>query len=518
VTAPPRVSVVLRTFDHEPFIAQAIESVLIQQAEFPFELIVGEDCSSDGTREIVRGYAERHPELITAVLPERNVGHGEIFRRALEATAGEFIAYLDGDDYWTSPAKLARQVEYLDRNPDCANCFHDVSLVYDRAGMPSGAVSPGFGDGQFSLEQIVMECFVPAPAMMFRRRVAEGLRPWIFDSAWIDWLIHIRSAELGPIGYLPEPLAAYRVHEGGMFSAMDRVSQLEEDIEFYARLLPELPKQGKLIQRCLSYRRAQLAIERLDVSLEACVVLVDPRRELRPYFNGRHARNLPRREGGEVTELEAIREAARELPPAVRDYGAYAQAPQGHAGCYVVVPSGSAEWLREHSHLRAYLEREGRVAWEDEGGVVHELEPRTEQGAQRGSRGARKVEVKMLRGAREAPACFLEAPASGALLPVHAVTVTGWVVGAQGRALSIEFELGGQVIWRAPVHLERADVASAFPGLDVGRPGFQTTLNVGEVPDGELVEAFALFADGSRLALAELRPLAPGEAEPRASR
>ncbi len=509
-----KVSVVLRTFNHEAFIAQAIESVLIQRAQFPFHLVIGEDCSTDRTREIVSAYAERYPELITAILPERNLGHGEIFRRALEAATGELIAYLDGDDYWTSPAKLARQVDYLERNPGCASCFHDVSLVYDRAGIPSGATSPGFGEGQFGLEQIVMECFVPAPAMMFRRGVARGLRPWVFDSAWIDWLIHIRSAELGSIGYLPEPLAAYRVHQGGMFSAMDRISQLEEDVDFYERLLPELPRQGKLIQRCLSYRHAQLAIEELDISLEACVVLVDPRRELRPYFNGRHARNLPRREGSEVTELEAIREAARELPPAVRDYGAYAQAPQGHAGCYVVVPSGSAEWLAGCAQLRFYLEREGRVVWEGEGGAIHELEPRTEQGVLLGSRGARKVEVNMLETARGTPACFLEAPDSGALLPAHAVTVAGWVVGTESPAVSIEFELDGGVIWRAPVHLERDDVASAFPHLAVGRPGFQTTLNTREVPVGEVVTASAIFADGTRLALAELRPRVPGEGEP----
>ena len=76
------------------------------------------------------------------MLPERNLGHGEIFRQALAATRGTLIAYLDGDDYWTSPAKLARQVEFLERNPDCANCFHDVSLIYDEAGMPSGTISP----------------------------------------------------------------------------------------------------------------------------------------------------------------------------------------------------------------------------------------------------------------------------------------------------------------------------------------------------------------------------------------
>lgn len=512
-----KVSVVLRTYDHEPFVAQAIESVLVQRAEFPFELVIGEDCSTDGTREIVRGYAERHPDLITAVLPERNLGHGEIFRRALAATSGEYIAYLDGDDYWTSAAKLARQAEFLDRNPECASCFHDVSLIYDRAGMPSGAVTPGFGDARFTLEQIVMECFVPAPSMMFRGAVAAGLRPWVFDSVWIDWMIHIRAAESGPIGYLPEPLAAYRVHQGGMFTAMDRLSQLEQDVDFYARLLPELPRQGELIRRCQEYRQAQLAIERLGVPFEACVVLVDPRRELRPYFNGRHARNLPRRDGVEVTELEAIREAARELSPAVRDYGTYAQAPQGGAGCYVVVPAAAGEWLEGRSHLRAYLEREGKVAWADEWAVVHELEPRTEQGASAGPRGTRRVEVEMLQAARGVPACFLDAPAPEALLPAHAVTVAGWVVGATGPADSIEFELGGEVIWRAPVQLERPDVVAAFPRLAVGRPGFQTTLNTRQVPTGGVVTAFAVFADGPRLPLAELRPRDPGEDEPAAT-
>jgi hypothetical protein len=509
----PLVSVVLRTYEHEPFVAQAIESVLLQRTDFPFELVIGEDCSSDRTRAIVSEYAGREPERIRTVLPERNVGHGEILRRALAATSGDLIAYLDGDDYWTSPAKLARQVAYLERNPACASCFHDVSLVYDRAGIPSGALSPRFGEGQFGIERIVMECFVPAPAMMFRREVAQRLRPWVFESAWIDWLIHIRAAELGPIGYLPEPLAAYRVHKGGMFSALDRVAQLQEDVAFYERLLPELPRQGALIERCLAYRRAQLAIERLGVPFEACVVLVDPRRELRPYFNGRHARNLPRREGAEVTELEAIREAARELPPAVRDYGTHFHGPESEAGCCVVVPRGSAQWLRERPDFGAYLEREGTLAWEDEWASVHELRPLTEAGLQRGSRGARRVEVKMLLAASELPACFLEAPASGALLPAHAVAVAGWAVGPNGAPDAIEFELGGETVWRAPVHLARPDVAGAFPGLDIGEPGFQTTVNVREVADDGVLTAVAVFAGGERAALAELRLTTPAAAD-----
>lgn len=506
----PTVSVVLRTFDHEPFVAQAIESVLIQRAGFPFELVIAEDCSTDGTRAIVRDYAERHPQLIEAVLPERNVGHGEIFRLALERARAPFVAYLDGDDYWTSTTKLSLQVDFLERHRECASCFHDVSLIYDEAGLPSGTVSPRLGEGMFTLEQILMECFVPAPSMMFRREIGNELPRWVFESAWIDWLIHIEAAQRGPLGYLPEALAVYRVHQGGMFSALDRITQLEEDVRFYARLLSELPRQRELIERCLAFRHAQLAIERLDVPFDSCVVLVDPRRELRPYFNGRHARNLPRRTGLEVTELEAIRDAACELPPAIGDYGTQIRVSAGSRSCYVVVPRGSAGWLEERPQLASYLGLHAEVVWEDDWAAVYELGQPADRGGEKGSRGDRRVDLKMLETPSGLPAAHLDAPASGDLQPAHAVAVVGWAVAAVGPAVAIEFELDGEVFWRAPVNRERPDVAAAFPEVENGHFGFQTTLNAQEIPVESPATAVAVFVDGSRSPFAELRFAAGG--------
>jgi hypothetical protein len=305
MTGRPMVSVAMRTFQHAHFVAQAIESVLIQEAPFEVEIVIGEDCSEDGTREIVERYADRFPDRIRALLPPENLGHGEILRQVLEATRGRYVAYLDGDDYWTSPRKLQRQVECLEAQEESSSCFHDASLV-NGAGIPSGLTTPSLADPSFGLEDILVECFVPSPTVMFRREILAVLPDWAFESAWIDWLIHIRSAQRGPIAYIPEPLAAYRVHDGGMFSSLDRISQIEEDLRFYGQLLPEMPGQAGQIERCMRYRAAQGAIERLGVPFSACVVLVDPQRGLKPYFNGRHARNLPRRDGREVTELEAI--------------------------------------------------------------------------------------------------------------------------------------------------------------------------------------------------------------------
>jgi glycosyltransferase involved in cell wall biosynthesis len=514
----PTVSVILRTFGHAPFVAQAIESVLIQEAPFRFELVIGEDCSTDGTREIVAAYARRYPDVIRAVLPERNIGHGAIFERALEATRGAFIAYLDGDDYWTSPTKLRRQVEFLEANPDCPSCFHDVSLVYGERGIPSGSINPGLSEDRFALEDILWDCFIPAPAVMFRRAVAERLPDWAFDVVWIDWLIHICAATLGPIGYIPATLAAYRVHRGGMFSALDRISQVEEDFPFYERLVEDLPEQRERIDRCVAYRHGQIAIERLGVPFDACVVSIDPRREMKPYFNGRHARSLPRLDTRAVTELEAIRVAAATLSTANRDYDSPVQAADRQGHCYVVVPAAAAAWMDAHQQLVEYLGEHGRVAWSDEWCVIHELAQAEGDDAEWHSSSPHRVDVSVHRPLPEGlVGAFLEAPDSGSLLPAHAIAVCGWVLGRESRALAVEFEAGSALLWRSPVNIERPDVLEAFSEQAVATAGFQTTLNVLETSGEAAVELLAVLEDGSRLPFATLTCARPTSEAPAGS-
>lgn len=503
-SAAPLVSVAMRTYEHGPYVSQAIESVLIQDAPFEFELVIGEDCSADATREIVERYAERFPERVRAVLPAANVGHGEILRRVLDATRGRFVAYLDGDDYWTSATKLRRQVAYLESHEECASCFHDASLIYDAAGTPSGVTTPSLAEASFALEDILTECFVPSPAMMFRREIVAELPGWAFESAWIDWLIHIRCAERGPLGYIPQPLAAYRVHEGGMFSALDRISQIEEDLRFYEQLRPELPEQDGLIGRCIELRGAQLAIERLGVPFRACVVLVDPRREMKPYFNGRHSRNLPRRDGREVTELETIRRFAADLAPAQPDYQVGTEA-AGEGGCFVAVPAGAREWLRGRDGLCEFLEREAGKVWDDAAATVYEL-PLHADGDRVALRPTRRVEIlREERLPEELVGANLEAPAAGAALPAHAVTTIGWVLGRDEPVEAVELWVGEERLWRAPVDQPRPDIERGFPDREVGTPGFRTTVNAQQLPPGARAEVVAVLPGARRLRFAELR-------------
>ena len=120
----PLLSIVTITYNHEPFIAKTIEGVLMQQVKFPIELIIAEDCSTDGTRAICQRYAEEYPDLIRLITSESNVGAIPNERRAMLAARGKYIAFCEGDDYWTDPLKLQKQVDFLESHPDYSVTFH----------------------------------------------------------------------------------------------------------------------------------------------------------------------------------------------------------------------------------------------------------------------------------------------------------------------------------------------------------------------------------------------------------
>ncbi len=124
----PLVSVDMITYNHAPYIAQAIEGVLQQKTNFPFELVIGEDCSTDGTREIVIEYKKKYPDIIRPVMSDKNVGAKENSYRTMKACNGKYIAYCEGDDYWHRPDKLQKQVDYMESHPECGMVYSD----YDR--------------------------------------------------------------------------------------------------------------------------------------------------------------------------------------------------------------------------------------------------------------------------------------------------------------------------------------------------------------------------------------------------
>lgn len=127
------VSVIMLTYNHEQYIKQAIDSVLMQKTSFQYEIIIGDDCSSDATVEILKEYAQKHPDVIKLILRTENLGVTKNIYDLCMKCKGKYIAFLEGDDYWTDFGKLEEQVSFLENHPGYSGVAHDFEMV-DNAG------------------------------------------------------------------------------------------------------------------------------------------------------------------------------------------------------------------------------------------------------------------------------------------------------------------------------------------------------------------------------------------------
>lgn len=129
----PKLSVVFITYNHEPYLRQSLDGIFMQETDFEFEVVVGEDCSTDNTREILKEYNERYPGKMKLLFREKNLGRPtlNVYETAMEAK-GEYLAFLEGDDYWTDPRKLQKQVDYLETHPDYVGTTCTFSLIGEK--------------------------------------------------------------------------------------------------------------------------------------------------------------------------------------------------------------------------------------------------------------------------------------------------------------------------------------------------------------------------------------------------
>ena len=229
----PQVSISLLAYNHEEFIAEAIESVVLQKVNFAYEIIIGEDCSLDSTREIVLHYQRKYPDKIRVFLskkPLNNRQSGRLnFIRNLKACRGEYVALLDGDDYWTSPHKLQKQVDYLDSDPRCAICFHDVFRLHENGSLQPWGL-PSVQKERYILEDLLEGNFIPTCSTMFRNKLFDEFPEWYYETAMGDWPLHILNAHYGDIGFIDEVMGVHRIHSGGMWSSKNTVNLLHKSI------------------------------------------------------------------------------------------------------------------------------------------------------------------------------------------------------------------------------------------------------------------------------------------------
>jgi glycosyltransferase involved in cell wall biosynthesis len=210
----PKVSVVSITYNHEAYIRDALEGFIAQKTGFPVEVIVADDASTDATPAIVQDYASRYPHLFRPILRSENVGIHANLTGALSAARGEYLALCEGDDYWTYPLKLAKQVAYLDRHPKTAVCFHPVRIIWED-GRKDSKFPPVYTRGNLSVETLILMNFIQTNSVVYRRLPRYDDIP--ADIMPLDWYLNVRHAAYGDVAMLPETMAVYRRHSQGVW-------------------------------------------------------------------------------------------------------------------------------------------------------------------------------------------------------------------------------------------------------------------------------------------------------------
>lgn len=269
------VSVCCITYNHKRFIAQAIESFMMQKTNFKFEVVVGDDCSNDGAREELKLLKEKYPAKITLVSSPRNMGAHHNMMNALTKCKGKYIALCEGDDYWTDAYKLQKQVDFLEKNPEYIICCHysrvideDNNTLYVNNN-PQPLVHTYHdllaGKQEETKTATMLYQNVPEVHQLF-------IKPWFLKCYAGDKLFKLFATHNTgrKIHVLPEVMSCYRNHTGGIWSMINAEIRMERMISDFNLIIkhftyPATQKKKLLLlylKRYLLFELAQFKIRK----------------------------------------------------------------------------------------------------------------------------------------------------------------------------------------------------------------------------------------------------------------
>jgi len=209
------VSIFLLTYNQEQFIAQTINSILMQKTNFNFQIVIGEDCSADATRSICKTFAEKYSNKIK-LLPalEKNIGLIANYMRTIKACEGKYIAICDGDDYWIDENKLQKQVSFLEDNPNYSIVYSKLKKLFPDGTFKESIQRKLKQAGDF--DDLVFENVIPSVTVLFRNRQNISAVPtWITNFPYGDWPTYLWILkDGGKIYFMDEITAVYRMHIG----------------------------------------------------------------------------------------------------------------------------------------------------------------------------------------------------------------------------------------------------------------------------------------------------------------
>ena len=218
----PKVSVCVVTYNQEKYIRQCLQSIVDLETDFDFEVIVGEDCSTDGTRSVIRAFVVKYPNIVNPIFRDTNIGAMNNFADILSVANGNYIALCEGDDYWTDPYKLQKQVDFLEGNPDCSLCFHATEYVHNDSRKnfihrPKNIPK----NSKFEIKHAILGGggFMATNSMVFLREHLNNRPEWMNKAPVGDGPLMLLLASKGKIGYIDQVMSVYRIMTGNSWSS-----------------------------------------------------------------------------------------------------------------------------------------------------------------------------------------------------------------------------------------------------------------------------------------------------------
>lgn len=261
----PLLSIRCLTYNHAPFIESALRGFLMQRTDFPFEIIVHDDASTDGTSEIVRRYATRYPNVIRPILQAENqYSQGRKGWHAMEPlTRGRYIAVCEGDDYWTDPDKLQTQVDYLERHPECVVSGHDAEIRDAQGELVAASKLPRYCQRDFSARELEQgDGFLLTLSLVFRNVPLARCVERSLVRNGDRFLLVLLGAYGGSHHHSDIRPGVYQVHDGGVWSSLNRQDRHAEAAHTYCMIHRYFRRIGRedLAQRFLDRCRENYAL------------------------------------------------------------------------------------------------------------------------------------------------------------------------------------------------------------------------------------------------------------------
>jgi len=230
---PSRISVLLITFNHAAYIAKSVESILSQNIDDKFDIIVADDGSTDDTVALLKEYAEQNEHIRFLFLDNSmNLGITRNYLRAFRACQSEYVAVMEGDDYWVSPDKLKKQRDFLDIHWECDLCSANYYVYEEDLCRFTLRVPIVEGYNIFGARELIADNVVGNfSTCMYRLTALRRLPPKLFDIRSYDWAINICIGREGLIAFLHEPMSVYRIHGRGAWSLLSQTAKLQAQLE-----------------------------------------------------------------------------------------------------------------------------------------------------------------------------------------------------------------------------------------------------------------------------------------------